>query len=288
MKDPYDILGVTRHATQDQIKKAYRTLARERHPDRDRDNPWAEEDFKDISAAYRLLSDADARARFDLGGVEPLGARRRTAGPGKRSAHRSARSFEEGLGTRTGKGHRPVKIDGADVTYDVEIDFLAAVHGTMRSVAMTNGKHLKVSVPAGTRDEQVLRLKGQGMPGFGGGADGDALVTTRVPSHPVFRREGNDVHSEVSVTMQEAVLGGRIETPTVDGPVVLTVPAESNTGTVLRLKGKGIRAGPRRGDHLATLKVVLPPKSDKEFQDFVQRWGPAHPYGVRSENADVD
>ena len=266
MRDPYRVLKVARDAGGDTIHKAFRALAREMHPDSDPANPWAEEEFKELSAAYDFLSDAGKRDAFDRGEIDAAGTPRGRGRPRR--------------GGRAG----PLKVRGADVSYALQVDFLEAAHGTARRVAMTNAKRLNVQVPPGTRDGQTLRLDGQGMPGVGGGGAGDALVEISVKPDPLFARRGNDVLIEVPVTLQEAVLGAPIEVPTIDGTVSVTVPEGSNSGSVLRLRGKGIqRPSGGRGNQLVTLKVVLPGKKDRAFTDFVRRWGPKNPYAVRRD-----
>lgn len=267
MNDPYDILGVRADASQEDIKKAFRKLARERHPDRHPDNPAAENEFKELAAAYDLLSDPQMRARYDRGEIDASGARRPRRGAG------TAGRGPFGRGFRGRKGQGPIKVDGADVEYSIEVSFADAAKGTETEVTMANGKRLKVTVPPGTRDGQSLRLRGQGLGGLGGGGDGDALVEIKVKPDPLFRREGDDIHMEVAVGLAEAVLGGRIEVPTLDGPVMMTVPAGSNTGMKLRLKGRGVAWGNgQRGDQYATLKVVLPSPPDPELADLVKAW----------------
>jgi len=277
MKDPYEILGVARNASREQIRKAYRQKARELHPDRHPDDPEADNRFKDVTAAHDLLSDSKKRKAFDHGGTDMYGNRnqRARAGSGK---HPFDRFFRQ----RTGRGGGGFKVRGANVSYVLTIDFLEAARGATKRINMTNGKRLAVTVPPGTEDEQVLRLQGQGMAGTGGGANGDALVEIRVTPHPLFRPDGKNIHIDLPITLQEAVLGGKVEAPTVDGPVAVTVPEGANTGTVLRLKGKGLAKGNgARGDQYVELQVVLPPPGNAEFKKFVQGWAPHNPYEVR-------
>lgn len=273
MKDPYEILGVPPGAGSGELKKAFRRLARERHPDTDPDNPWAEDDFKNLSAAYDLLSDPKRRAQFDRGEITGDWTRAPRPKPKKPARPKAKRSKTAGL-----------KIKGADVEYTLHVEFLEAARGGVRHINMANGKRLKVTIPTGTESGRVLRLKGQGMLGIGGGADGNAYVEILVDPDPVFRREKNHIHVDVPVTLQEAVLGGRIEAPTIDGAVKVTVPKGSNTGTQLRLKNKGIKSGDKggkRGDQFIHLQVVLPKKLDQDFVRFLEEWSPGHDYKVR-------
>lgn len=286
MKDPYQVLGVAREASADEIKKAYRRLARERHPDSDPGNPWAEDEFKELSQAYDLLSHPDKRAAYDKGEIDGNGQRKRRRNPFEQFYRRR----NKGDGT-AGKGaERPgIKVAGANVTYALRLGFEDAFRGTVRRVATTNGKHFDVRVPPGTIDGQVLRLKGQGLPGLGGGEPGDAHVEVRVDPHPLFQTRGHDVHIEMAVTLQEAVLGGKVEAPTVDGPVTVTIPEGSNTGTVLRLKGKGLPRGAEgRGDQYVRLQVTLPPQPDKDLEKFVRKWAPKHAYDIRRTRETAD
>ncbi|MFQ5764286.1 MAG: DnaJ C-terminal domain-containing protein [Rhodospirillales bacterium] len=298
MKDPYDVLGVPREATPDDLKRAYRRLARECHPDSDPMNPWAEDEFKELSAAYDLLSDPGRRAHYD--GAPPaddgsgVGAKRSRASATPKSKAKPA-DGKRAKGARRSK-MAGLKIRGADVEYALRVDFTEAAKGARRHISLANGKRLKVSVPPGTEDGRVLRLKGQGMAGIGGG-DGDALVEVIVDPHPLFRREGHDIHVQLPVSLPEAVLGAKVEAPTIDGSVTVAIPKGSNTGTRLRLKGKGLPKGAhggkkgsgkgtgakggKRGDQFVHLRVVLPKTPDTDLVRFVEDWAPGHPYKVR-------
>lgn len=273
-KTPYRILGVATDATASEIKSAYRRKAREMHPDLDPDNPWAEEDFKRLSAAYQLLSDSKERARYDRGDIDGEGQRAKSAksSPRAKSAGKSERTshgFEGFFKDRAGPD-----IDGVDVNYGLQVSFLEAARGAQKDIKTTHGATLKVNVPAGTVDGQVLRLKGQGMRGFGKGRDGDAMVEVEVEPHSVYKCEGRDVHTEVPVDLDTAVLGGKIQVETIDGMVNVNVPANSNSGSRLRLRGRGLAAGGRkseeRGDHYVTMIVTLPDKPDPELAAFIK------------------
>ncbi len=284
MDDPYKILGVSRSATADEIRTAYRDLAKRFHPDLNPGNAKAENRFKEVSAAYDILSDDDKRARFDRGEIDPSGAQR-----GGRQFHRGFadgpmghgyQSFEEVMAdlftSRGGRGR--VKARGADVRYTLEVDFLEAANGAKKTVTMPDRRSLKIGIPAGVRDGQTLRLKGEGRPGLGGAAPGDALVEIKIRSHPAFRRENNDIHMELPITLGEAVLGGKVSVPTISGSVTMTIPKDSNTGNILRMRNKGVAA---KGDQYVTLKVVLPEKTDADLTRLVERWARTHPYDPR-------
>ncbi len=273
MKDAYDILGVARTATPDEIKTSFRKLARERHPDADPKNPWAEDEFKELTAAYRVLSNPHERARYDRGEIDAEGAHIRRSQAGLRSHAKRQSGFSpfERFRQRAQRAGN-LKIDGANVSYALKVEFVEAAAGAVKYVSMANGKRLKVSIPAGARNAQVLRLRGQGMPGVGGGKDGDALVEIEVRPHPVFKLEGKDVHLDLPVTLKEAVRGAKVSVPTIGGAVSMTVPGNSNTGTMLRLRGKGLKEDGSQGDQFVTLKIVLPNKSDSALSEFLQDW----------------
>jgi len=296
MATPYEILGLQPSASADDIKKAYRTLAKKLHPDLNPDKR-VEQRFKEVSAAYDLLSDPAKRARFDRGEIDASGAERpdrpfyRRYAEGREGAKYHDFSLDEDSAIddlfanlfRQKRPERPMHLRGADVTYVAEVDFIEAALGAKKRLMLTDGKTLDVTIPPGTDDGQTLRLKGQGLPGTGGGPAGDAYIEVKVAPHPLFSRKGSDVHIELPITLPEAVLGASITAPTIDGPVSLKVPRDSNTGSTLRLKGKGIvdRSTGQRGDHYVRLKVVLPDRADPELTDFLEKWARRHPYTVR-------
>lgn len=287
MRDPYSVLGVARGASQDDIKKSYRKLAKALHPDRHPGDTATADRFKEVSAAYDLLGDAEKRARFDRGEIDAEGQER-----GPRFHHAGAggaagddmfnggfgfggagpRGFEDIVGDLFGgmRGGR-AQARGRDRKYSLQIEFLEAARGGSRRLTLPGGKPLDVRIPAGIEDGQQIRLKGQGDPGANG-TDGDALIEVTVRPHPFFRREGLDIHMELPVSLAEAVLGGKVMAPTVHGDVSVTVPKGSNTGRTLRLKGKGIRKGGTEGDQYVKLKLVLPDGEDPELEAFVKGW----------------
>jgi DnaJ-class molecular chaperone len=295
-EDPYKVLGVKRDASQEEVTRAYRALAKRYHPDLNPGDRAAEEQFKKVSAAYDILGSPEKRAKFDRGEIDaegherPHGFYRQYAEAEEGYPYSSQSGFadlEDILGDLFASGRRPggpgFRMRGADVSYELAIDFLEAVNGTKRRFGAPDGKTRELSIPAGVEDGQVLRLKGQGAPGVGGGPAGDAFVTLRVRPHAVLRRLGNDIHLELPVGLGEAILGAKVEVPTATGPVMLAIPKGSNTGTVLRLRGKGIHAGGRTGDQLVTLKVMLPEPPDDALRRFVAEWAPAHRYDSRRD-----
>ena len=286
--DPYTVLGVKRNASQDDIQKAYRRLAKKFHPDLNPGNKKAEEQFKDVSAAYDLLGDTDKRARYDRGEIDASGT--------ERPQQRFYRDFAEGgspYASEAGfadfaaddilsqffgrEGRTNIRMRGSDVHYRLELDFLDAINGGKRQITLPDGSILDVNIPPGTSDGQVLRLRGKGRPGMGGGRPGDALVEIEVRPHRIFTRKGDDIHVDLPISLSEAVLGGKVRVPTPTGSVTMTLPKWSNTGTVLRLKGKGVpRVDGSKGDEFVSLKVVLPEKPDPELEKFVARWQGAY------------
>lgn len=284
--NPYDVLGIKPEASAEDVQKAFRKLAKKHHPDLNPGNKKAGEHFARISAAYDILGDPDKRARFDRGEIDASGAEKpthrfyrdfATAGEGYR--YGSGPEFED---VRTGDdflseilrrgGRTTFRMRGADVHLRLTLDFLDAVNGATKRVVLPEGATLDVTIPAGSRDGQILLLRGMGEPGPGGGPAGDLLVELEVRPHRLFRREGEDIWLDLPISLTEAVLGARIEVPTPSGPVTVTIPKGSNTGRVLRLRGKGVpRPDHRRGDMYITLQVKLP-DSDPQLEAFVEKW----------------
>ena len=287
MRDPYEILGVARNASATDIKKAYRKLAREVHPDSSPNNPKAEDRFKDLSTAYDIISNEDRRGRYDRGEIDAVGKtvnHRRGQRRGSYNQREPGYSpFEDFFKRQSTRRNTGMKIDGSDVSYSLKVDLIDVALGANKTVSMTNGKRLAVSSPAGTKDAQILRLKGQGMDGIGGGKKGDAHVEILCQTDKLFRRDGDDLHVELAVSLPEAVLGTSVEVQTIHGPVKLNVKAGSNTGNILRLKGKGIqnKNSKIKGNQFVTLKVILPKTHDKQLVDFVTRWADKNDYDVR-------
>ena len=288
--DPYEFLGVKKDASQSDIQKAYRALAKKLHPDLNPGNKQAEERFKEVAGAYDLLGDEKKRARFDSGEIDASGAER----PQQRQYYRdfadagSQYSNDAGFADFAdddilsqifrGRGRGgPVNMRGQDRHYRLELEFLDAINGATQHITLPDGASLDVRIPAGTRDGQTLRLRGKGAPGIGEGPPGDALVEVTVRPHRTFSRDGDNIRVELPISLSEAVLGGKVTVPTPTGPVTMTVPKWSNTGAVLRLKGRGVtRADGDKGDELVALKIVLPEKPDPELESLIAKWGGAY------------
>lgn len=298
MADPYATLGVARDASEADIKKAYRTLAKELHPDRNKDNPNAAERFSQVTQAYDLLTDKDKRARFDRGEIDgdgnptaPFGfggGGPRPGGGGRTQfdfgGGGDAGGFEdlfEGLfggGQRGGGGFggggggfgRRQAPKGANVPYRLAVSFTDAATLSPQRIMLRDGKTIDLKLPAGLESGTQMRLAGKGDPGPGGA--GDAIVTIEVQPHRFFTRDGDDVRLDLPISLAEAVLGGEVRVPTVEGAVMLKVPKGSTSGKVLRLKGRGFhKKGGGRGDQLVTLMVDLP-VGDDALVEFVQGW----------------
>ena len=294
-RNPYEVLGVKKDASDEEIRRVYRNLAKKFHPDLNPGNKQAEARFKEIAAAYDLLSNTEKRARYDRGEIDESGAEKQraysyqdfAAGAAGDKYHAEEGTAPEDLddlfaffsrGQRGGGRGETLRMRGADRHFTLTVNFLDAVNGARQRLELAPGKSLDVSIPPGVNDGQVLRLKEQGGPGIGGGPNGDALIEIHVAPHPVFRREGDDIRLDLPVTLGEAALGGRVTVPTPSGAVAMTIPPHSNTGTTLRLRGKGVGG---KGDTLVTLKVTLPEGADSELDEFLRRWAPQHPYDPR-------
>ena len=287
MKDPYAVLGVAPTASDDEIKKAYRRLAKKHHPDVNPGVRAHEQRFKEITAAYDLLSDPVKRARFDRGEIDASGSERGfRASQGARAYERagSAFSFDEIIAEILGRGRRESEERVGDASQTLRLSFLDVALGGKRRIALADGRTLDIVVPAGIESGQTLRLKGQGPRGPRSLGAGDLYLEIEVEPHPFFQRKDRDIHVELPVTLTEAVLGGSVTVPTIHGDVTVKVPKGSNSGATLRLKGKGI-SGPqgKMGDQYVKLRVVLPDPPDAELTAFIERWGPKHRYDVRGK-----
>ncbi len=305
--DPYEALGLTKSATADEIKKAHRKLVRSSHPDLHPDDPGAEDRFKAISSAYDLLKDPETRARYDAGEIDAQGAERPQRQYYRDFADASDHDYQQRRGFGSGVdpsdifaeilrqrsratgggdfGDRGYAAAGGDARYTLEVPFLDAVRGAETRITLPDGQNLAVKIPQGTEDGQTLRLRGKGAPGFGGGPAGDALVTVMVGDHPVFRRVGDDIMLTLPITFDEAILGGKVTVPTIDGPVGLTIPPGASSGRVLRLRGRGVsRAGRKtKGDQNVELKIVVPKETDAGLRDFLTEWRKTHASDPRTD-----
>ncbi len=307
MRDPYDVLGVPKSASAGEIKKAFRDLAKKYHPDQSKE-PKAKERFAEVNAAYEIVGDKEKKAKYDRGEIGPDGKPRfagfggfGAGGPGGFGHGPGGTHFEfnaggggfEDLfadlfgGARRGRGGggRAQGQRGADVTATATVPLETAVKGGHARVILPTGRALDVNTPAGVEDGKQIRLRGQGQPGALGGEPGDAMVTVKVAPHPYFHIEGRDLRLDLPVTPYEALLGGKVAAPTLEGRVELTIPAGSNGGRVLRLRGKGLPAleGKPAGDLYVTLRVVLPETPDPEFEALMRKWRDQKPYDPRSK-----
>lgn len=324
MRDPYDVLGVAKTASPADIKKAYRQLAKKFHPDRNKDDAKAKERFAEINSAYEIVGDEAKKAQFDRGEIGPDGKPRFTgfegygagggAGPGGFRGWRTGggapggdQHYEFHFGNEAPGGGRgsfdpsdlfadlfssggrrragPQPTRGDDVAAAATVPLETVAHGGSARVILPSGRMLDVKIPAGVDDGQQIRLRGQGQPGSMGGEPGDAIVTVKVAPHPYFKIDGRDLRLELPVTIYEAALGARVETPTLDGKVELTIPPHSNGGRVLRLRGKGLPAseGKIAGDLYVSLKIMLPETSSGDLDARMREWRDADPYDPRAK-----
>jgi DnaJ-class molecular chaperone len=302
-EDLYHILGVSKRASDEEIRKAYRKLAKENHPDLNPGNTASAERFKKISSANDILGDPVKRRQYDAGEIDDRGdprapawrphpgARRSGAQPGGAENFGFSDIFSDvfgggrggpGFGGPFAGGGRGAPLRGADLRYTLEVDFLEAVNGAKKRVTLPEGGVLDLTVPEGVTDGQVLRLKGKGSAGPAGGEAGDALVEIKVRAHAMFKRQGDDILVDVPVSIDEAVLGAKIEVPTVDGRVQLTIPKGTSSGKIFRLKGKGVRQrGGGQGDELVTVRIVLPDTIDDTLSYFMSEWRLKNAYNPR-------
>ena len=308
MKNYYDILGVPRSASQAEIKKAFRELAKKYHPDRHKGDKAAEEKFKNISEAYDVLGDTKKKQQYDQFGQWTHGG---APGAGDAGSYRTYSWTSGGAGpdfgdifseifgmggvggaargstrSRGGAGFSPFgqayqePSHGEDIHYTMDIDFMEAVHGSTAKISVKRGgkaSTLSVKIPAGVRDGQKIRLAGKGVGG------GDLFITLHIRPHERFRREGNNIYIDLPLSIVEAVLGCQVEVPTLKGPVSLKVPAGTSSGAKLRLKGKGMpkSAGQAEGDLYAVVKIVLPKKIDNNLKQLVEEMAEKAPYEAR-------
>jgi DnaJ-class molecular chaperone len=311
---PYEVLGIKPGASPEEIRKAYRKLAKEFHPDLNPGKPAAEARFKAVTAANDILSDPDKRARYDRGEIDESGAERPRYSYRPHAEGAQGRKYQpqgdidieglddlfamfgrgsRGAGGGPGRAGEGMSMPGANRQYTLTIDFALAATGGKQRLSLSPEEWLDVTIPPGIEAGQVLRLKGKGGPGFGGGPGGappgDALIEVQIAPHAFFRREGDDIHFELPVSLAEAVLGARVSVPTVSGPVTMSIPPGSDTGTQLRLRGKGIHkkrrgaqtAGETTGDQYITLKVMIGASDDPALAEFLKGWAESHPTDPR-------
>ena len=290
-KDYYDILGVGKSASEDEIKKAYRKLAKKYHPDVNKGNKDAENKFKEISEAYAVLSDKEKREQYDRLGKEAFsaggaggpfggfdfsqfmggaGARgRRSAGSGRRTTVDFTEIFGDLFGGGGG-GFEGQGVGGSDIESETTIDFGDAIRGTTLDLRFSDGRTVKVKIPDGVADGQRVRLRGKGAPSPMGGPPGDLNLLVRVRPHPFFERRGNDIHIDLPITIGEAIRGAEIEVPTIHGPVRARIPAGTQGGQTFRLSGKGVRTKNATGDHYYKVQIVVPKAAPPDAVDKIE------------------
>ena len=323
MRDPYQTLGVSKGASEAEVKSAYRKLAKKLHPDANKHDPKAASRFAELNAAYEIVGDDEKRKAFDRGEIDaegkprfqgfegygaqpgggfrsgpggahfesfhfgPDGFQRRGAGGGAGGGFEDILRGMFGGAARGGRTHFEQEDFGAPATGQdlhaaLTISLPEAARGTKARVQLPTGKSIEVKIPAGLASGQQIRLKGQGWPSAHGKA-GDALITVNVAPHPVFTPDGTDLRLELPITLYEAVLGGKVRVPTLDGPVELAIPAGTNSGRTFRLKGKGLKAKGATGDLLATVRIVLPEKGDDDLAALMKTWRDKKPYDPRED-----
>lgn len=333
MYDPYSVLGVPRSANDDQIKQAFRSLAKRFHPDTPEGSADSGRRFADLSIAYEILGNQAKRRSYDRGEIDAHGNPRAgyTPRPEAATVHddldlgdvataerpepknghangfgaafekafgvgaatekksRVEELFGEFFGDRGQSRKRPAPGKGLDTHYDLHITFEEAVLGGTRRVKLPSGNRFDVKIPVGVKEGQTIRLRGLGEAGLPGGPAGDALITIAIEPHPYFRRDGRDIHLALPITLNEALHGGKVKVPTLQGPVTMAVPAGANAGQSFRLKGKGVPGIGLQasGDQIVTLQVVLPDQSDPHLSDIVKRWETANPYQPRRKFGDA-
>ena len=317
MRDPYEVLGVPRSASAAAIKSAYRKLAKKHHPDSNKNDPQAAARFSEINSANEILGDEDKRKAFDRGEIDaegkprfqgfPGGGAGGRAGPGGFESHTfrsggagpgGAAGFEDILNSMFGNaaqrgarqgGGSPFEFDTGGIGLDLDLSVAMtvsleeSVNGAEKRVRLPSGKELNVKVPAGVTAGQQIRLKGQGetAPGH---RPGDLLITVNIAPHPFFKLDGSDLRVDLPITLYEAVLGGKVRVPTLGSAVELSIPKNTSSGRIFRLKGKGLpKAAGATGDLFVTTRITLPDGNDAELEALMQKWRDAHPYNPRGD-----
>jgi DnaJ-class molecular chaperone len=327
MRDPYEVLGVSKGASQEDIKKAYRKLAKKLHPDANKKDPKAATKFAELNGAYEIVGDESKRKAFDRGEIDAEGKQRFQgfegfggrpgAGPfgGREGNFESFTWGPDGIrrtgargggGPSGGQGFEDIlssmfggrarggpgaafeaedigsALRGQDVTATAVITLNEAAHGGTRRLELPIGKEVEFKIPAGIQDGKQIRLRGQGMPAPGGGPPGDVLITISIAPHPLFKVDGRDLRLDLPIALHEAVLGAKVRVPTLDGAVELSIPPNTSSGRVFRLKGKGLPGKPDPGDLYVTSKIVLPDGKDAELEDLMRKWREQKHYDPRS------
>jgi len=325
MRDPYEVLGVSKGASEADIKSAFRRLAKKLHPDANKHDPKAASRFAELNAAYEVVGDADKRKAFDRGEIDaegkprfqgfegygaqpggggfhpgggghfesfsfgPDGFRRSSSGPGAGGFEDLLRGMfggraraSQGFGSQFETEDFAPPAGGQDLHASLTITLSDAAKGTKTRVHLPTGKDVEVKIPAGIASGRQIRLKGQGWPSATG-RSGDALITVNVAPHPLFKPDGADLRLELPITLYEAVLGGKVRVPTLDGAVELAIPAGTNSGRTFRLKGKGLKAKSGAGDLLATVRILMPEQVDDEFKELMKKWRDSKSYDPRKD-----
>jgi DnaJ-class molecular chaperone len=323
MRDPYEVLGVSKGASEAEIKSAYRRLAKKLHPDANKHDPKAASRFAELNAAYEIAGDDKKRKAFDNGEIDAEGKPRFRGFEGARPGGGGARphgshfesfgfgsdgfqraggggaggGFEDilrnmfggatrgaarGFGTQFEPQDFGAPSTGQDLHAELTISLAEAAKGTKTRVHLPTGKDVEVKIPAGLTSGQQIRLKGQGWPSAAGKA-GDAMITVHVAPHPLFKPDGADLRLDLPITLYEAALGGKVRVPTLDGAVELALPPGTNSGRTFRLKGKGLKAKSGAGDLLATVRIMLPERTDDEFNELMRQWREGKPYDPRKD-----
>lgn len=285
------MLGLVQGASDEEVRSAFRRLAKSCHPDLHPGDKAAADRFKSVSAAYDIVGDPERRRQYDAGLIDARGEAVRRPYANAADAYAGGTFsdvfndfFSDAAWPGARANGRPgFHVRGQDVRYTLEVGFLEAISGTKKRVTMPEGGVLDLTVPEGVGDGQVLRLKGKGKPGFGGGEPGDALVEIHVKPHPDYQRVGDDIHMSLPISLDEAVLGGKIEVATPSGRLQLMLPKGTSSGRVFRLKGKGIGSGAtgKHGALLITVRIVMPEEIDEGLAYFMSEWKKKHPYSPR-------